>query len=120
MQYIKYLRIFCGIMNRQSFIISLRVQVVVSCLLSSFFFLSENGYASEQVTFIENPTDNATATVRGRVVDTNGEPLIGATIREKGGANGTVSDIDGSFFCPFRIALFCKFPLSVMRQWKSK
>lgn len=88
-------------MNRQSFIISLRVQVVVSCLLSSFFFLSENGYASEQVTFIETietPTDNATATVRGRVVDTNGEPLIGATIREKGGANGTVSDIDGSFF----------------------
>ena len=88
-------------MNRQSIIISLRVQVVVSCLLSSFFFLSENGYASEQVTFIETietPTDNATATVRGRVVDTNGEPLIGATIREKGGANGTVSDIDGSFF----------------------
>ena len=88
-------------MNRQSFIISLRVQVVVSCLLSSFFFLSENGYASEQVTFIETietPTVNATATVRGRVVDTNGEPLIGATIREKGGANGTVSDIDGSFF----------------------
>ena len=74
-------------MNSQSFIISLRVQVVVSCLLSAFFFLSENRYASEQVTFIETPTDNATATVRGRVVDTNGESLIGATIREKGGAN---------------------------------
>ena len=36
--------------------------------------------------------------MRGRVIDVYGEPLIGATIREKGGANGTVTDIDGRFF----------------------
>ncbi len=42
------------------------------------------------------PSDNYT--VRGRVIDVYGEPLIGATIRERGGASGTVTDIDGRFF----------------------
>jgi len=60
--------------------------------------LSEKCYASEQQVLkqtVETPADKTT--VRGRVVDTKGEPLIGATVREKGGANGTVTDIDGNF-----------------------
>lgn len=36
-------------------------------------------------------------TVTGSITDSGGEPLIGATILEKGTTNGTVSDIDGSF-----------------------
>ena len=36
-------------------------------------------------------------TVSGKVVDANGEPVIGATIMEKGTTNGTVSDFDGNF-----------------------
>ena len=36
--------------------------------------------------------------VTGRVQDTNGEPLIGATVCEKGKeANGTVTDINGTY-----------------------
>lgn len=35
--------------------------------------------------------------VSGRVVDQNGEAIIGATIMEKGTSNGTVTDIDGNF-----------------------
>ena len=35
--------------------------------------------------------------VKGKVVDTNGEPVIGATIKEVGTDNGTVTDIDGNF-----------------------
>lgn len=31
------------------------------------------------------------------MVDANGEPVIGATIMEKGTTNGTVSDFDGNF-----------------------
>ena len=34
-------------------------------------------------------------TISGNVSDTKGEPLIGATILEKGLGNGTTSDIDG-------------------------
>ena len=33
----------------------------------------------------------------GTIVDNTGEPIIGATIMEKGTSNGTISDIDGNF-----------------------
>lgn len=35
--------------------------------------------------------------VTGKVVDTNGEPVIGATVKEQGTANGTITDFDGNF-----------------------
>ena len=35
--------------------------------------------------------------VKGKVVDVNGEPVIGATIKEVGTSNGTVTDVDGNF-----------------------
>ena len=33
----------------------------------------------------------------GKVVDENGEPIIGATILQKGTTKGAVSDLDGNF-----------------------
>ena len=36
-------------------------------------------------------------TVHGSVIDEYGEPLIGATVMEKGTTNGTAADIDGNF-----------------------
>ncbi len=36
-------------------------------------------------------------TVRGTVVDETGEPLIGATVMEKGTSTGTATDLDGNF-----------------------
>lgn len=37
-------------------------------------------------------------TVQGQVIDSNGEPIIGANVIEKGSAgNGTITDIDGRF-----------------------
>ena len=36
-------------------------------------------------------------TVSGTIVDETGSPVVGATIMEKGTANGTVTDIDGNF-----------------------
>ncbi|MBN1926216.1 MAG: TonB-dependent receptor [Prolixibacteraceae bacterium] len=42
-----------------------------------------------------NQTDNIT--VKGKVVDENGESLPGATVQEKGTTNGTVTNIDGNF-----------------------
>lgn len=37
------------------------------------------------------------AKVTGKVVDAKGEPVIGATIREDGTSNGTITDFDGNF-----------------------
>lgn len=36
-------------------------------------------------------------TVKGKVVDNNGEPLIGVTVKEVGTQNATVTDIDGNY-----------------------
>ena len=36
-------------------------------------------------------------TASGNVADTNGEPLIGCTVQQKGGTVGTVVDFDGNF-----------------------
>lgn len=38
-----------------------------------------------------------TKTVSGVVVDTNGEAIIGASVKEKGTTNGTITGIDGDF-----------------------
>lgn len=39
----------------------------------------------------------AQVTVTGTVLETTGDPVIGATVREKGTNNGTTTDIDGNF-----------------------
>ncbi len=40
---------------------------------------------------------NAQNTVKGTVVDANGEPIIGAAVMVPGTTNGTVTDVDGAF-----------------------
>ena len=87
-------------MNTRFIRISLKKRIFISyCLIGLFFFLGENCYASKRPVFRETvrkaSADNST--VRGRVVDVSGEPLIGATIREKGGTRGNVTDIEGNF-----------------------
>ena len=42
-------------------------------------------------------TQAKTIKVKGQVVDSEGEPLIGATVRVKGAQTGSVTDFDGNF-----------------------
>ncbi len=42
-------------------------------------------------------TANGKHKITGRVLDNNGEPVIGASVLEQGTKNGTVTDIDGMF-----------------------
>ncbi|MBO4810540.1 MAG: TonB-dependent receptor [Prevotella sp.] len=51
----------------------------------SFFFLLASTLA-----FAQNEAS-------GTIIDNEGEPIIGATVMEKGTSNGTISDIDGNF-----------------------
>lgn len=37
------------------------------------------------------------STIRGKVIDNTGEPVIGANVKVKGTTNGTITDIDGNF-----------------------
>lgn len=55
---------------------------------------------SPQAVFAEvNEVQTAmqTGTVKGQVVDANGEPVIGASVLVKGTTNGTITDFDGNF-----------------------
>ena len=54
-------------------------------LMLSFFFLLASTLA-----FAQNEAS-------GTIIDNEGEPIIGATVMEKGTSNGTISDIDGNF-----------------------
>lgn len=38
-----------------------------------------------------------TGTITGKVTDSNGESIIGASVVVKGTSNGTITDIDGNF-----------------------
>ena len=77
----------------------LKIRIILSCsIIILFFFSGEKSYALKQLGFKEiievSTTDSL---VRGRVIDMNGEPLIGANVREKGGTKGTATDVNGNF-----------------------
>jgi len=83
----------------------LKTRIIISCcFISLLAFFEEDCYASRPGSKECVKVSSASFTVRGRVIDTYGEPLIGATIREKGGQMWR-----GISFYPFRIVLFCKF-----------
>lgn len=54
-------------------------------------------YRKEQ----QNQSKNeVTKTVTGKVVDVNGEPVIGASVQVKGETQGTITDFDGNYSLP--------------------
>ena len=64
---------------------TLSAQSLMRRLMLSFFFLLASTLAFAQTE------------ASGTIVDNIGEPIIGATVMEKGTSNGTVTDIDGNF-----------------------
>lgn len=48
-------------------------------------------------TEVVQEVNQAGQTIRGTVVDKDGEPVIGANVQVKGANNGTITDIDGNF-----------------------
>lgn len=53
-------------------------------------------YNADAATEVTQEVQQA-GTIRGKVVDNNGEPVIGANIMVKGTTNGVITDIDGNF-----------------------
>jgi TonB-linked SusC/RagA family outer membrane protein len=58
--------------------------------------LSPKEKAKEIVSLVEG-VQQQQKTITGKVTDSNGEPIIGATILIKGTSQGTVTDIDGNY-----------------------
>ena len=72
----------------------MRKHLFLSVMLSLCAF---GGMAVYPTPAMATVAQSPTIKVRGQVVDELGEPLLGATIRVKGGSTGTTTDLDGNF-----------------------
>lgn len=71
---------------------------LICCVLSCILLFTNHVSAIPEVLPTTNTTiDQQTNTIQGTITDENGEPIIGASIIEKGTTNGVISDIDGNF-----------------------
>lgn len=76
----------------------LRLKIYISCcIISLFSILGVKCFAYQQNGKDTMESSSTKHTVRGRVLDSNGEPLVGATVINKGETNGTITDIEGNF-----------------------
>ena len=53
--------------------------------------------AAESPAPVAETQDSRTIEISGKVIDTNGQPIIGATVFETGTANGITTDLNGGF-----------------------
>ncbi len=51
----------------------------------------------DELPFIGQSSQQRNKQISGKIVDINGEPIIGANIIEKGTTNGIITDVDGNF-----------------------
>ncbi len=72
----------------------MRKRFIFFTMLGLCAFGGTAAYASPAVNTV---TQLANITVRGQVIDEQGEPLLGATIRIKDTTGGTTTDLDGNF-----------------------
>ena len=66
-------------------------------LLGALLMLCGTGYQAQAAPAPQVSATSATSIVTGRVVDEQGEPVIGASIVEVGTTRGTSTDVDGNF-----------------------
>ena len=74
--------------------IGLKKTTLVLCV-SALFGMPAMANADNSVT--ENQSVQQARSVKGHVVDENGEPMIGVTVIIKGVTGGAITDIDGNF-----------------------
>ena len=72
----------------------MRKHLFFSVMLSLCAF---GGMAVYSTPAMATVAQSPTIKVRGQVIDEQGEPLIGATIKVKGGQDGTITDLEGNF-----------------------
>ncbi|MDR2919454.1 MAG: TonB-dependent receptor [Tannerella sp.] len=87
-------------MKKQEKTVSYRKKTLlyICSVLSCIILFTNHVNAIPEVLPATNSTiDQQTNTIRGTITDEKGEPIIGASIVEKGTTNGIISDIDGNF-----------------------
>ncbi len=60
-------------------------------------FVPDTVYATENQNVLSSEGTQQNRTFTGKVTDSNGDPIIGASVLVKSTANGTVTDMNGEF-----------------------
>ena len=103
-------------MEKHFFFISLRKTLFLTATFVLLIGNTQPSYAmlgvDEELQVMQN------GIVKGRIVDTNGEAVIGANVKLKGSNQGTITDVDGNFSLDYghfdRIGSFSLFRASVL------
>ena len=70
----------------------------IGLLLCAQYSFASDGTLPVSENVAKNAINQQSTVVKGTVLDKNGEPIIGASVFEKGSnANGTITDFDGNF-----------------------
>lgn len=76
----------------------LNLKTLLVAICATGFITSSNiAIAANTNHTTEYSIDQQKTLIKGQVKDASGEPVIGASILEKGTSNGTITDIDGNF-----------------------
>lgn len=70
-------------------------RVLLSAMMTSTLLVGTPQLAFSEVAEVYSVTQ--AKTIKGQVVDENGESVIGATVQVKGATNGAITDLDGRF-----------------------
>lgn len=74
-----------------------RKTLLAALCAMSFLLGGNNAFAVNTDSSTEYRVEQQKTFIKGRIKDVNGDPVIGASILEKGTANGTITDFDGNF-----------------------
>lgn len=87
----------------QQILLRSKRQIIMASLFTFGILSTANVYAVSNDLNGNAVVDNAHSSqqslkkVTGHVIDNNGEPIIGASVKVKGTTNGTITDMDGNF-----------------------
>lgn len=70
--------------------------LLASCIINGYPLLATTNTGSNASSSSTQALQQSTR-ISGKIVDKNGEPIIGANVLEKGTTNGTITNIDGRF-----------------------
>lgn len=79
-------------MNKKNFIKGTTLPVALFFTIATFAPAWGLQTASAAIEVVQQQS-----TIKGTVVDSQGEPIIGASVLAEGTSNGTITDIDGVF-----------------------
>lgn len=76
--------------------------MIVASMLIAALAVPSVAAAESNATGVAEQAAQQVKTVKGKVVDKSGNPILGANVMEVGTYNGTVTDIDGEFVLDFK------------------